>query len=111
MSDIDNVIDLQAELEKRMKDTQLIEFIFTNDKTNPAPRQLLHVFYDGVLKNRVGIMHAKHKATGHIHTVLVGVQVDGKDVACFPMARVLTKDEQDEYLAPDGNGGYLDGSD
>ncbi len=88
-------------------EVEMIEYIFTNDETNPMPKQLLHLLYDSVFKNLVGIMHAKHKTTGEIHTVLVGLEgTDDGQVNTYPLARILTLEEQGEYLAPDGKGGY-----
>lgn len=109
----DNIIQFpsQEELRERMKGVQVIEWVFTNDKENPYPQQILHAFYDGVFKNRVGVMHAKVRGSEDIHTLLVGVEVhDDGNVACYPLAKILAADEHDQYVAPDGNGGWLDGS-
>ena len=86
---------------------ELVEYIFTNDPTNPFPQQVLHLLYESVFKNLVGIMHAKHKVTGDIHTLLVGLEkTEDGQINTYPMARVLSADEHNEYLAPDGKGGY-----
>lgn len=100
-----NAVEEQQELTP----VEVVEYIFTNDPTNPNPQQILHLFYEGVFKNLVGIMHAKHKPSGEIHTVLVGLDKGGDGyINTYPLARILSREEQDEYLAPDGKGGYPD---
>lgn len=86
---------------------EMVEWIFTNDKTNPAIRQLFHMFHTGAFANKIGLMHAKLKDSDEVHTVICGVHVDGDNVLAFPLAKVLTTDEQDEYLAPTGDGSYV----
>lgn len=85
------------------------EWIFTNDKLNPAIRVLNKGLYQGVFDNRVGMMHAKNKNTGEIETVIVGVvrNPDDGSVILLPMAVVLTEANVNDYLAPDGYGGFL----
>ena len=106
ITDVAGGIIKEAETPEGM---EMTEWVFSNDKaaTQPA-RQLFHLFYDGVFKNRIGIMHCYNKATGKVDTVLVGIQSNGEEgVATWPLARILTEGEQDNYYAPDGNGGYL----
>lgn len=88
-------------------EVELVEYVFTNDKSNPFPQQILHMVYDGVFKNLIGIMEAKHESTGMVHTLLVGLE-KGEDgqVNTYPLARILSLEEQTEYLAPDGKGGF-----
>lgn len=113
MTDTDNVIQFPSkeDLAKRLEGIEMTEWIFTNDKENPYPQAILHAFYDGVVKNRVGIMHAKLANSDEVHTLLVGIEVNEEgDVGCYPLARLLSADEQNLYIAPDGNGGWQDGS-
>lgn len=87
---------------------EMIEWIYSNDKIENGPlHNLFHLFYDGVFKNRVGVMHCYNKATDMIDTVLVGIDKQADGVATWPLARILTEDEQGNYYAPDGKGGYL----
>lgn len=88
-------------------EVELVEYIFTNDKTNPFAKQILHLVYDAAFKNLIGVMQAKHKPTNMIHTLLVGLErsEDG-GVNTYPLARILSQEEQSEYLAPDGHGNY-----
>ena len=86
---------------------EMNEYIFTNDPTNPFPQQILHLMHDIVFKNLMGIMQAKHRTTGEIHSILVGLELaDDGSVNTYPLCRILTQSEQAEYLAPDGKGGY-----
>lgn len=114
MTDTDsNVIQFPSkeELAKRLEGIEMTEWIFTNDKENPYPQAILHAFYDGIVKNKVGIMHAKLADKDEVHTLLVGIEVtEGGDVGCYPLARILTQEEQAQYIAPDGEGGWQDGS-
>lgn len=107
---VDNVIPFptKEELAKRLEGVNFAEWIFTNDKANPYPRQLLHQFYEGTLTNKIGIMHAKDKETGADALLLVGVlRNEEGDIGCYPLARVLDASEVQNYLAPDGNGGWI----
>lgn len=104
-----NVIEFP---QTEVPELELVEYIFTNNKTNPFPQQILHMLYDGVFKNLVGIMEAKHAPSGEIHTLLVGLdKADDGTIDTYPMARILSQAEQSEYLAPDGKGGFSNDSD
>lgn len=91
-------------------EVELVEYVFTNDHTNPYPQQILHLLYDSVFKNLVGIMQAKHRTTGDVHTLLVGLEKAEDGINTYPLARILSLDEQSEYLAPDGKGGFSNDS-
>lgn len=86
------------------------EWTFTNDKANPAIRHLFHMFYESAFRNKLGLMHARDKSDGKVKTIIVGVEVgeDGQ-VMTWPIAKVLTEEEQGNFEAPDGNGGYIQG--
>jgi hypothetical protein len=83
------------------------EWCFTNDKTNPAIRQMFHAFYQGAFKNKLGLMHAKDK-DGKVHTLIVGVEIQPDGVFTYPLARCLEEDEINNFSAPDGEGGWCD---
>lgn len=111
---VDDVLKLAQEGKVRESDHPegivMEEWTFTNDKANPAIRQLFHILHQSTFKNKLGIMHAKLKDKDEVHTLIVGVEVaeDGQ-VLTFPIAKILTEAEQNCYLAPDGKGGWLGG--
>jgi hypothetical protein len=87
---------------------QMMEWCFSNDKTNQHIRQLFHMFYNSVFANKLGLMHARVKGTEEIHTILVGIEaVPDEGIRTYPLARLLTKEEQDIYEAPDGDGNFI----
>lgn len=83
------------------------EFTFTNDKRNPMLTQLFRMFYTSVYKNKIGLMHAKVKGKDEVHTILVGVEITPEGIITWPLAKILTEEEQDVYMAPDGEGNYV----
>jgi hypothetical protein len=85
---------------------EMEEWVFTNDKTNPMVRQLFHLLYESAFKNKLGVMHAKLKDKDEVHTLIVGVEYTDEGVITWPIAKILTEEQQSEYLAPDGNGNY-----
>lgn len=88
----------------------LIAYMFTNDRTQlPKFQKLLDLYYQGVFTNSVGIMEAKHKITGELETLLVGVEhlEDGNTVT-YPLARILSPDEAALFVGPDCEGGWLE---
>lgn len=97
----------EAELPEGVQ-MEMNEWVFTNDKANFLPRQMFHLLMESAFKNKIGVMHAKHKPSGTIHTLIVGLDIHPElGVMTWPLAKVLTEDEQNVYLAPDGEGGYL----
>jgi hypothetical protein len=106
----DNVIPFptREEMAAKLEDVKFAEWIFTNDKANPYPRQLLHMLYDGALTNKLGIMHAKDAESGKEVSLIVGIIRDDEgNINCFPLARFLDGAEVPQYLAPDGEGGWV----
>lgn len=85
---------------------KLIEHIYTNDKTNPAPSMVFRMFHQAAFKNKLGVMHALDKETGKVATLLVGMEYTKEGTQMWPLAKILTEGEYDRYLAPDGDGGY-----
>lgn len=86
---------------------EMDEWVFTNDKTNPAVRNLFHMFYESVFRNKLGIMHALDPETELVSTLIVGVEVTPDGVITWPLAKILTEDEQVKYKSPDGQGNYV----
>lgn len=81
--------------------------IFTNDKQNPFAVKQLEMIYQAMLGSRIGLMHAKNTLTNKIETLLVGVDhVDG-GINTYPLAKLLTEEDMNIYLPPDGEGGYI----
>jgi hypothetical protein len=90
---------------------QLPEFaVFSNNEDKRPLNTLMWGFYTGVTQNRVGIMEAFDKEVGAPVLILVGLEV-GKDgeLEAFPLATVLTDQEADRFLPPDGKGGWVGG--
>ena len=113
MTDLDKEIDgltelleNDPELATNLDGIVMDEYTFTNDKTNKAIRHLFHMFYQSVFKNKLGVMHARNKVDGKVHTILVGVELTPDGTLTWPIAKVLTEAEQGQYEAPDGNGNY-----
>lgn len=87
---------------------EVVEWLFTNDKTNPAIVNIFRIFHNVTYMNSLGVMHAKNKETGEVSTILVGVDIqpDGS-INTWPLAKVLTPQEQNMFLSPDGEGGWI----
>lgn len=79
--------------------------VLAND-TPPMAEELLKTLYNATFKNQIGLMYAKNSETDKVEGILVGLQVDGENFHCFPLAKMLTQDEAAVYLAPDRNGGW-----
>lgn len=109
MSEQEDVIALLNTEAAFIEGKGMMPWVFTNDKTNPAPFQILDLFYKGVFSNTVGVMHAKRKDTGNLELLLVGLTKDeGGDLGIYPLARLLSMEDSADYLPPDGNGGYVE---
>jgi hypothetical protein len=90
------------------KEVELIEWIFSADVKNPFPAQLLHMFYEMVASNKLGIMQAKSTITGNVDNILVGVdRNDEGELVTYPLARLLNDKELGTYLAPKGDGTFV----
>lgn len=92
-----------------VEEHQPILFKFTNKEESPWLDSVLAMFYDGVFRNRVGIMDAWNLETEQEETVLVGIELDenGKP-DCFPLAKLMRAEDVKNFLSPDGKGGYYD---
>lgn len=110
MEDNDNVIPLFPDEMPPIQDqngVEMQEWVWTNDPRNPMLRQLVRMLYYSVFENKIGLMHAKVKGEDMIHTLIVGVEETPEGIATWPIAKILTEDEQNKYLAPDGEGNYI----
>lgn len=86
-----------------------ILFKFTNKEESPWLDSVLAMFYDGVFRNRVGIMDAYNLESGEEETLLVGIELDEDGKAdCFPLCKLLRAEDVKNYLSPDGKGGFYD---
>lgn len=95
--------------QKKLKEQEILLTVFTNTPHDEAAYQVLQLFYKGAVENSVGMMRALNNATGDEELILVGLQAraDG-GIDSFPLAKVLTKDEVENYFSPDGRGGWFD---
>ncbi len=87
----------------------LPEFTVITNAEDKRPLQTLMWGFDiGVRQGRVGIMQAFDKEQNKEELLLVGLEVaaDG-GLSCFPLAIVLTDADASRYLAPNGEGGWL----
>lgn len=99
----------EAVTQTEEEDRGYIAYLFTNDAERAGVmHQLLEMFHRGVLENTIGIMEAKNKETGAIERLIVGVEHDGADTFTYPLARLLSPSEAQNYAGPDGKGGYLE---
>lgn len=105
-----NVVQMFEELQaaQHPDGKDLYEYIYTNDHANPMLPRLFHFLYDAVFNNKVGVMHAYNKATKQVQTLIIGVELDENgNPMCLPLAKILTAEEQENYLAPNGFGGFI----
>jgi hypothetical protein len=113
MNQEDNVIDFMKRVsEGKIQEAEVpdnlegefVEYVFDpSPVTNPALRQLFHMFYSAVFGNKIGIMNATNTETGKIETVLVGLERVDDGVATWPIARILTEEEQTKYEFKQGD--------
>lgn len=86
---------------------EMDEWCFTNDKSNPAIRHLFRMFYESTFSNKLGVMHALNTEDNKVQTLIVGVENTPDGVITWPLAKILTEEEQGKYKAPDGNGNFI----
>lgn len=114
MTELDQALqNMEAQMEKAEAPVdpagrEVDELTFTNDKTNPAISHLFRMFYQSVFENKLGVMHALNTVDNKVQTIIVGVEITpDNEVITWPLAKILTEEEQGVYKAPDGNGNYL----
>ena len=105
ISDVDtagNVVEPETEIELQMH-------LFTNTANDAPAESLLRLFYEGALKNTVGMMRAKVAGTDETQLLLVGVEDHGGgNIQVFPLASILDQTSVSKYLSPDGKGGWFE---
>lgn len=92
-----------------MSDKEITLYKFTNQKESPYLDTHLAMFYSGAFRNLIGIMDAKKvNDAGEEEPVLllVGVANENGGIQCYPLAEVIPSEKANDYLQPDGNGGY-----
>lgn len=106
---LENVVDMFDKIQeaKHPDGLEMDEWVFVNEKENLAPRQLFHLLYESVFKNKLGIMNALNTSDGRVYTLIVGVEQTEEGTVTWPIAKLLTEYEQNLYKAPDGHGNYL----
>ena len=75
---------------------EMQEYVFTNDKTNPAIRNLFHMFYESVFQNKLGLMTALDPITETVVT-LRGRGEHPRGGQHLPLAKIL--DEESRLLS------------
>lgn len=91
------------------KEQEILLTVFTNTPHDEAAYQVLQLFYKGAVENSIGMMRALNNATGNEELILVGMQPNAAGgVDSFPLAKVLVKDDVENYFSPDGRGGWFD---
>lgn len=112
MNDTQNIDALTEGRAPFIEENGMIVRIYANDTSNPTLPHLLDMFYAGVAANTLGLMVAKNSETGAEETLLIGIvpeeTPDGEYYVTIPLARLLSKEESAVYMAPDGDGGYID---
>lgn len=95
-----------------VEDTKVPEvllYVQTNNLTDPAPYEMLKMFYKGAYDNTIGLMEALNEETGGLEYLIVGLvpdEVTGQ-VKAIPIAKVFEGPEESyKYAGPDGKGGY-----
>lgn len=95
--------------EVKEKDSEVVLYVLTNRIADPAPYEMLKMFYKGAFENTIGLMEAKNSETDALEYLIVGLvpdEVTG-NITSIPIARVFSNPEESyKYLAPDGKGEY-----
>lgn len=92
-----------------MSETEITLYKFTNKEDSPYLDSLLAMFYSGAFRNSIGIMEAHREfedGKGYPALLLVGVAEEAGEQRCYPLAEIIPSERADEYLHPDGKGGY-----
>ncbi len=83
-----------------------VELIVLANEEPPMAEMLLKNLYNAAFQARIGLMYAKNEETGEINPLIVGLDTDGDNFTCFPLAKIMNSDEAMKYLAPDRMGGW-----
>lgn len=86
-------------------ENEMIPWVFTDEQDNPAPFQVLDLFYRGVFTNTIGVMTAKRKTDNAPVMLLVGLNrgEDG-DAEVYPIAEILNQDTSQAFIPPSSVG-------
>lgn len=90
------------------KEVEIVLSYFTNNPEDESAVQLLQLFYKGAMENSIGIMRALRADNGEEDLILVGIENKDGAILTYPLARVLTPDDANNYYSPDGKGGWFD---
>ena len=92
---------------RNAKEPEIALAVFANDPKS-SDYDLLQMLYTGAFSNQLGLMLAKHKDSEEIHKLIVGTEwnAEAKKLETYPLARILTPEEINSYIAPDGKGNY-----
>lgn len=86
-------------------ENEMIPWVFTDEQDNPAPFQVLDLFYRGVFTNTVGVMTAKRKSDETPVMLIVGINKDEDgQVAVYPIAEILSQETSQNYIPPNALG-------
>ena len=95
---------------KKTQDSAEINlYVQTNNFKDPAPYEMLKMFYKGAYDNTIGLMEARNEDTGELEYLIVGLTANPLtgNTAAIPIAKVFADTlEANKYSAPDGRGGY-----
>lgn len=100
---------LKADPKEDTDGTEVVLYVQTNNLKDPAPYEMLKMFYKGAYENTIGLMEAENSETGELEYLIVGLVPDEvtKAVKAIPIAKIFEDpSESYKYLAPDGKGGY-----
>lgn len=87
-----------------------VKDVMLNVMTNTPNEHLfstLEMLYKEAYANNVGLMVAKRKDNSELELILVKTAMEKGKLVSYPMARLLSGTEANNYLAPDGRGGYV----
>ena len=82
-----------------------MSYKFTN-KDSPYLDTIIDMFYSAASRGVIGIMEAKRSDTGEEELLLVGVEVEGDSIDCYPLASIIKAEQASVYMYPDGVGGW-----
>lgn len=93
----------------RKKKEEVVEHVLNVLSNDPQKWKfdLLEMFLQGAIYNQIGYMDALNKNTGVTERLLVGIEPNANGTfSTYPLARLLEADEINNYIAPDGKGGW-----
>lgn len=80
--------------------------LMTNEPTE-LKLKTLELLYQSLSFGQLAYMDGKNPETGEIVPLLVGLQPEANNkVSIYPVAKLISKDDNVNYLVPDGQGNY-----